>query len=68
MPSRIISADSHVTETPDVYQPRMAAKFRDEAPYVVYDEEKGDLFVIPGMKATAVPVGLIAAAGKSAEE
>src|SRR6266545_4450636 len=68
MKDRIISADSHVTETPDVYKPRMAAKFRDQAPYVIYDEEKGDLFVIPGMKATAVPVGLIAGAGKKAEE
>jgi predicted TIM-barrel fold metal-dependent hydrolase len=65
---RIISADSHVTETPDVYKPRMAAKFRDQAPYVTHDADKGDLFVIPGMKATAVPVGLIAAAGKKAEE
>ena len=43
MHSRIISADSHVTETPDVYKPRMAAKFKDSAPYVTYDEEKGDL-------------------------
>ena len=68
MPARIISADSHVTETPDVYGPRMAASFRDQAPYVTHDPEKGDLFVIPGMRATSVPVGLIAAAGKKAEE
>jgi uncharacterized protein len=68
MPARIISADSHVTETPDVYAPRMAASFRDKAPYVTHDPEKGDLFVIPGMRATSVPVGLIAAAGKKAEE
>jgi predicted TIM-barrel fold metal-dependent hydrolase len=68
MPARIISADSHVTETPDVYGPRMAGSFRDQAPYVTHDPEKGDLFVIPGMRATSVPVGLIAAAGKKAEE
>jgi len=68
MPSKIISADSHVTETPDTYGPRMSAEFRDQAPYVTHDPERGDLFVIPGMKATAVPVGLIAGAGKKAEE
>jgi len=68
MPNKIISADSHATETPDTYRPRMSAKFRDQAPYVTHDPDRGDLFVIPGMKATAVPVGLIAAAGKKAEE
>jgi hypothetical protein len=46
----------------------MAASFRDKAPYVMHDPEKCDLFVIPGMKATSVPVGLTAAAGKKAEE
>jgi uncharacterized protein len=68
MPDRIISADSHVTETPDTYGPRMPAKLRDQAPYVRHDAEKGDFFIIPGMKATSVPVGLIAAAGRKAEE
>ena len=59
MVRKIISADSHVTETPDTYRPRMPAKLRDQAPYVTHDAERGDLFIIPGMKASAVPVGLI---------
>jgi predicted TIM-barrel fold metal-dependent hydrolase len=68
MIKRILSADSHITETPDTYKPRMAAAFRDQAPYLTHDPERGDLFVIPGMKARSVPVGLIAAAGRKAEE
>jgi len=63
-----ISADSHVTETAETYGPHMVAKFRDQAPYVRSDPERGDLFIIPGMKANSVPVGLIAGAGKKAEE
>jgi uncharacterized protein len=54
MIKRILSADSHITETPDTYKPRMAAAFRDQAPYLTHDPERGDLFVIPGMKARSV--------------
>ena len=68
LPGPVKRAMAHVTETPDTYKPRLAAKYRDQAPFVTYDPDRGDLFVIPGMKATAVPVGLIAAAGKKAEE
>ena len=68
MASKILSADSHVTEPPDTYAPRMASKWRDQAPHVVHDPEKGDFFIIPGMKKNAVPLGLIAGAGKSAKE
>ncbi len=68
MTRKIFSADSHVTEPPDVFTTRMDAKFRDRAPHIVHDPATGDLFLIPGMKATAVPLGLIAAAGKSAHE
>lgn len=67
MPSKIVSADSHVTEPPDTYTKRIAVEFRDRAPHVVYDEKMGDVFVIPGMK-RPVPMGLVAGAGKKAEE
>lgn len=68
METKIISADSHVTEPPDTYAPRMDAKYRDMAPHIEHHPEKGDLFIIPGMKQNAVPMGLIAGAGKSASE
>src|SRR5688500_9173788 len=67
LPDRIISADSHVTEPPDTYTERIDPAFRDRAPHIVHQEGAGDLYVIPGMK-SPVPMGLVAAAGKPAEE
>ena len=67
MPTSVISADSHVTEPPDTYLPRIDPKYRDEAPRIVHDDNLGDIFHIPGMK-VPVPMGLVAAAGKQAEE
>ena len=64
----IISADSHITEPPDTYVDRIDAAWRDKAPRPVDGGEGvGDVFVIDGMK-TPVPMGLVAAAGKPAEE
>jgi len=64
----VISADSHITEPPDTYVDRIDPKWRDQAPHLEFmGEDVGDLFVIPGMK-TPVPMGLVAAAGKPAEE
>jgi predicted TIM-barrel fold metal-dependent hydrolase len=67
MQKPIISADSHITEPPNTYLDFIDPKFRDRAPHLVRDEEKGDLFVIEGMK-RPIPMGLIAAAGKPASE
>ncbi|HUG36856.1 MAG TPA: amidohydrolase family protein [Candidatus Limnocylindrales bacterium] len=67
MPKPIISADSHITEPPGTYVDRIDKTFRDRAPHVVRDEKRGDLFVIDGMD-KPIPMGLIAAAGKPADE
>jgi predicted TIM-barrel fold metal-dependent hydrolase len=66
VPATVISADSHVTEPPDTYGPRIDAKYRDDAPRMIQDE-RGDVFHIPGMK-VPVPMGLVAAAGKLPED
>ena len=66
MPATVISADSHVTEPPDTYLPRIDPKYRDDAPRIIQDD-RGDVFHIPGMK-VPVPMGLVAAAGKLPEE
>ncbi len=58
----IISADSHITEPPDCYTKYIDPKFRDEAPHVVHDDKRGDLFVIPGMR-NPIALSLTAAAG-----
>ncbi|HEX8803315.1 MAG TPA: amidohydrolase family protein [Acidimicrobiales bacterium] len=63
----IISADSHITEPPGCYADHIDPAYRDRAPYMSHDDEKGDLFVIPGMS-RPVAMGLVAAAGKPAEE
>jgi predicted TIM-barrel fold metal-dependent hydrolase len=63
----IISADSHITEPPDTYVDRIDPKWRDRAPRMEHNDKMGDIFVIDGL-ARPVPMGLVAAAGKPAEE
>jgi len=63
----IISADSHITETPTTYRDYIDPTFRDRAPLVEHVDAGGDVFVIEGMK-TPVPLGIVAAAGKPAEQ
>jgi predicted TIM-barrel fold metal-dependent hydrolase len=64
----VVSADSHITEPPGTYLDRIDAKWKDQAPHMVDGGEGvGDLFVIPGMS-RPVPMGLVAAAGKPAEQ
>ena len=67
MTEPVISADSHITEPPDCYVDRIDPAYRDRAPFLHRTEANGDVFVIPGMK-KPVPMGLVAAAGKPAEE
>src|SRR5262245_65567211 len=64
--TKIISADSHVTEPPGTYLDRIDRRFRDRAPRVVRDAQRGDLFVIEGLD-RPIPMGLVAAAGRPAE-
>ncbi len=63
----IISADSHITEPPGTYLDHIDPRFRDRAPRMQRDEKAGDVFVVDGMK-KPIPMGLVAAAGKPAEE
>ncbi len=63
----VISADSHITEHPDTYSKYIDTKWRDKAPKMIDGGDKGDLFVIDGMP-RPIAMGLVAAAGKPAEE
>jgi predicted TIM-barrel fold metal-dependent hydrolase len=67
MSKPIISADSHITEPPGTYVERVDRRFRDRAPRLVHDAQRGDLFVIEGLP-KPIPMGLVAAAGKRAED
>ena len=63
----IISADSHITEAPGTYRDYIDAKWRDKAPRIEYVDKIGDAFLIDGFN-RPVALGLVAAAGKPAEE
>src|SRR5439155_1670155 len=63
-----ISADSHITEHPDTYRKSIDPALRDRAPHLVHDDAGGDLYVIPDLTQGALPMGLIAAAGKRPED
>lgn len=58
-----ISADSHVTEPPNLFVDHLEPRYRDRAPHMIRKEGSGEVYVIPGMK-TDVPYGRMAAAGK----
>ena len=64
----LVSADSHVTEPPDCYEQFIDPAFRDRAPHIERHPERGDLYIIPGMDAMSVPMGLVAAAGEESEQ
>jgi predicted TIM-barrel fold metal-dependent hydrolase len=63
----IISADSHITEPPNTYLDFIDPKYRSVAPHMEFQEGKGDVFVVDGMK-KVIFMGLVAAAGKPADE
>ncbi|HUY27514.1 MAG TPA: amidohydrolase family protein [Candidatus Binataceae bacterium] len=67
MQKPIISADSHITEPPGTYVDRIERKYKATAPHVVRDDKMGDVFVVAGIERT-IPMGLLAAAGKSAKD
>ena len=58
-----VSADSHITEPPNLYVDFIDPAFRERAPHVAIDPENGgEAFYIDGF-ARPVALGLLAAAG-----
>jgi len=66
MQYRLISADSHVVEPPDLWTARVPARYRDRAPRQVR-LERGDAWQIEGL-AQPFPFGLIQCAGLPREQ
>ncbi|WP_020372092.1 amidohydrolase family protein [Rhizorhabdus wittichii] len=64
---RPISADSHVTEPPNAYIDYIDPKYRDRAPRVRRDPERGDFYDIDGLRG-GIGLGTFAAAGKTPSE
>jgi predicted TIM-barrel fold metal-dependent hydrolase len=47
---RILSADSHIVEPPDLWTTRMDRRWRERAPRIEALDETGDYFIIDGMR------------------
>ena len=62
---RVISADSHTMEPPDLWTERLGKKYGDNTPQVKLTS-KGHLFVAPGVRPFAVAGGF--GAGRSGKE
>jgi uncharacterized protein len=62
----IISADSHITEPPEVFK-NIERKYAATAPRLVKADNGGDVFVIDGMK-DSFPIMLASAAGYPRDE
>ena len=63
----LISIDDHSIEPPDMYDRHVPAKWRDQAPKIVRDENGIDHWVFQG-EATSTRFGLAATVGWPAEE
>ncbi len=63
---RLISADSHVNEPPDLWTTRVPARLRDRAPRIERFEQ-GDAWVLEGV-ADPITFGMNACAGMAPEE
>jgi len=65
LPFRLVSADSHIAEPPDLWTTRMDRQFRDRAPRLV-SNEGGDAYVINGNTNATIggPIGLMATKAK----
>jgi uncharacterized protein len=62
IPAGIISADGHVCEPANCYVDYIDPKYRDQAPYIVTQDDGTDAFIVPGMR-RPVPLGFIDGAG-----
>ena len=65
LPFKLVSADSHIAEPPDLWTTRIDRKFRDRAPHMVSRDE-GDAYIIDGESNSASLVGLLATKRKYA--
>jgi predicted TIM-barrel fold metal-dependent hydrolase len=64
---RIVSADGHTLEPPDMWERYLPSGFhKDHLPRVVKDEYGGDSWLVPGGQPS--PVGLVATGGQHYEE
>jgi predicted TIM-barrel fold metal-dependent hydrolase len=63
---RIISADTHILEPPDIWKNHLPAKYQEHAPKLVKDHEGGDAWQFA--VGDPDPIGLVSTPGKKFEE
>src|SRR5438309_6811741 len=63
----LVSIDDHSIEPPDMYERHVPAKWKDQAPKIVRNEDGIDLWVFQG-QATSTPFGMCAVVGWPREE
>jgi predicted TIM-barrel fold metal-dependent hydrolase len=64
---RIVDADTHILEPPDIWANWLPAQYRDQAPQLVKDHEDGDAWLYAG-SSEPDPIGLTATPGKPFDE
>ncbi len=62
----LVSVDDHVVEPPNVFDGRLAAKYKDRAPRVVHKKDGSDVWVFEGRQMPNI--GLNTVAGRPPEE
>ena len=63
----LVSIDDHMIEPPDLFENHVPAKWKDEAPKVVRNENGVDEWVFQG-RSTSTPFGMAATVGWPKEE
>ncbi|MGH9211466.1 MAG: amidohydrolase family protein [Acidimicrobiales bacterium] len=64
---RIVSADAHILEPPDIWDQWLAASHRERAPRLVKDADGGDAWLVAGATEPD-PIGLVATPGMAWDE
>ena len=63
LPFKLVSADSHIVEPPNLWVDRIDKQFRERAPRIVHDDQ-GDYFICEGSKRSGGGIGLLATRAK----
>ncbi len=64
---RIVDADTHILEPPDIWTNWLPARYQDQAPQLVKDAEGGDAWLFAG-SGEPDPIGLTATPGRAYDE
>jgi predicted TIM-barrel fold metal-dependent hydrolase len=60
LPFKLVSADSHIVEPPDLWLKHIDKKFRDRAPRIITNDQGLDVFVCEGSPRSGAGFGLVA--------